>query len=395
MSETLSLLPDYTKPTDAMQERLASLLDGNGVPARWMPHRLIVLNWWQWDYQEFHFGRGWQMLRGQNAAGKSLMLATVIPFLLDGDKRRYRLDTAGSDARTISYYLLGAPEATAESDFYYDERIGYAALEFVHPATREIRTVGIGLRGRRAGDTQADVDFWGFVLRDGRRVGSGIALVDPATGAPLDRDAFAAQLGANPFALTPAKYQEAVNDALFGFATLDEFQRAMEITLQLRRPNLHSNMTPQMMCQHLTESLPELDEHVLTQMAGTLEDIDRTRKAIRETEEHVEAARRVDAAVGNYFNQLAQQRAVALLDAERRREAEAARLAEAEAEHGEHTAARAAAERRKSQIELDSAAASARKGTLEQNEAFVDRARLEQLDGDLARARGQVARERT
>src|SRR4051812_42101909 len=116
MTDTLSFLPDYRQPSQAMRARIEHV-DSGGKHDRWRPHRLIVQNWWLWDYQEFYFGRGWLLFRGPNMAGKSLLLTTVVPLLFDGDKRRHRLDTFGGDGRNAEYYLLGASDATSDSEF--------------------------------------------------------------------------------------------------------------------------------------------------------------------------------------------------------------------------------------------------------------------------------------
>lgn len=392
MSDTLSFLPDYRRPSAAMLARIDVVAVG-GPAGRWRPHRLIVQNWWLWDYQEFYFGRGWQLFRGPNMAGKSLLLTTVVPLLFDGDKRRHRLDTFGGDGRNAEYYLLGASDATPDSDFYYEERIGYAALEFRHSETSEHRTIGIGLHGRRVGAAAPDSDFWGFVVRDGRRIGHDLSLTNERTGVPLTRMELEEALGANPVVERPITYQEAVNEALFGFRSLDDFRSAMDITLHLRRPGLNKDMTPEKMCALLSESLPEIDADVLDQVAGTLEDIDRTRKSIEDTERHLKAAQQVDKAVGEYVNQVAQRRAFQYLAADEKRDTASTDLASAGESLAHEERKIGEAETRLREIDQAEAAARGRKQELERSEAYTTQGRLEELEAEVAGSAEAVRRE--
>ncbi|HEX8395132.1 MAG TPA: TIGR02680 family protein [Longimicrobium sp.] len=389
MDETVSMLPDFRRPSAEMLDHLLRVDEGG---ERWRPHRLLVVNWWLWDQQEFYFGRGWQLFRGPNMAGKSLLLTTVVPLIFDGDKRRHRLDTFGGDGRNADYYVVGASEATSDSDFWYEERIGYAALEFRHPRTGEYRTIGIGLHGRRVGASQVDSEFWGFVVRDGRRVGIDVPLVNLESGAPLTRAELEEALGANPVVGRPADYQAAVNDALFGFRTVEEFRHAMDITLSLRRPGLNKDLKPEDMCRLLSESLPEIDPDVLGQMAGTLEDIDRTRKSIEDTVRHLNAVRSVDEALGAYLNQLAQRRALHFQGAEAGWAAADAALASSRAVlASEAQTIREASERRQA-LDEEEAGARGRKAELELSEAYADQSRLQALQSEVHGAAEAVDR---
>ena len=51
---------------------------------RWQPLRSGVLNIFKFDEEEFLFVDGRLLLRGNNGAGKSRVLALQLPFLLDG-----------------------------------------------------------------------------------------------------------------------------------------------------------------------------------------------------------------------------------------------------------------------------------------------------------------------
>lgn len=102
------------------------------------------------------------LLRGANGSGKSVTMQSFIPLLLDGNKSPERLDPFGSRARKLEDYLLGE-----EGLSNYHERTGYLYLEFKKQNTGNHLTIGMGLRARQG----QSMDFWGFTLLDGRRVG--------------------------------------------------------------------------------------------------------------------------------------------------------------------------------------------------------------------------------
>lgn len=126
--------------------------------SRWKMNKLGFLNFWLYDQEEFPIHDGHLLLRGNNGAGKSITTQSFITFILDGDKRPERLDPFGSRARKMEFYLLGEDG---------QESTGYLYLEFRKPDVEEYRTIGVGMRAQRGKDT----DFWGFCLRDGRRIG--------------------------------------------------------------------------------------------------------------------------------------------------------------------------------------------------------------------------------
>ena len=61
----------------------------------------------------------------------------------------------------MEFYLLGDGER--------EESTGYLYLEFKKADTEEYLTVGVGMRAQKG----KGIDFWGFCLCDGRRIGTG------------------------------------------------------------------------------------------------------------------------------------------------------------------------------------------------------------------------------
>ena len=131
---------------------------------RWQVHRAGILNYWYYDEAEFLFAGGRLMLRGSNGSGKSVTMQSLVTVLLDGVTQARRLDSFGSQSRRIEDYLLGEREISE-----VDERTGYLFFEYKREETEQYVTTGIGLHAKRG---TGRVDFWGFVLENGRRVGT-------------------------------------------------------------------------------------------------------------------------------------------------------------------------------------------------------------------------------
>lgn len=126
---------------------------------QWKMHRLGFRHFWLYDKEDFIIEDGHLLLRGSNASGKSITTQSFIPFILDGNRSPERLDPFGSRDRKMDYYLLG--------DGKYDESTGYLFLEFKKKDLDVYLTIGIGLRAQKG----KSMDFWGFCLNDGRRIG--------------------------------------------------------------------------------------------------------------------------------------------------------------------------------------------------------------------------------
>ena len=176
---------------------------------RWKMHKLGFVNFWLYDAEEFLLDHGHILLRGDNASGKSITTQSFVPFILDGNKSPERLDPFGSRDRKMEFYLLG--------DDGRDESTGYLYLEFKKDGVEEYLTLGVGMRAQRG----KGIDFWGFCLNDGRRVGRGSFPLFERTGKqllPLTKQKCKNQL-LNPenWAASPGEYQRLVNARLFQF----------------------------------------------------------------------------------------------------------------------------------------------------------------------------------
>lgn len=243
-------------------QRMLQLLDGMHAsdPDRWMPRRLILQNYWLFHEPEvFHFARGNLMLTGQNESGKSTVLVTAVTLVLDMMLSPDRVDTMGSSDRSIRYYLIGKDDAPPEHPTYHRERTAYVALEFERGATGVHRTVGIGLRSSRDWTNQK-VERWGFVIDGSLRVEvDGFHLHDGPGRRPLRPGELRARLGrAGQVFDDQRAYKSAVNQALFGFQAVEDYERFLEMLHVVRTPKLGEGLNPKKVEAYLKESLPPI-----------------------------------------------------------------------------------------------------------------------------------------
>ncbi len=278
---------DRIKGADiAMQNNEAEDIDLQGnEEARWRMNRAGLLNFWLYDEEEFQLEEGRLILRGANGSGKSVTMQSFLPLVLDGDKRPNRLDPFGSRDRRIEYYLLG------ETDSGKTDVTGYLWLEFYHDGKDLYKTVGIGIRARRG---MAQVQFWGFLLDDGRRVGQDFRLYDykhwlerNGEKIPLGRRELGEQIGAGGQVVQEqAAYREMVNKQLFGFAEGDSYQDLLQLLIQLRSPKLSKDFKPTALYEILHSSLPPLQEDELSPLSEVLEDMDQIADGLDEVRLH-------------------------------------------------------------------------------------------------------------
>jgi uncharacterized protein (TIGR02680 family) len=238
-------------PLDPSAPPASPAADPVALPAptradRWQPVRSGVLNLYRFDYEEFHFEGGRLLLRGNNGAGKSRLLALQLPFLLDGETTPARVEPDGDVAKRIEWNLLMGRHA---------DRTGYTWIEFGRrnpDGAAEYVTLGCGLRAV-AGQSGLRAR-WFFITP--QRVGRDLFLQN-ASGQPLGRERLEE-------ALTPAgriftgahDYRAAVDAALFGLG--DRYPRLLDLLIRLRRPQLSRKLDEEELSQTLSDALPVL-----------------------------------------------------------------------------------------------------------------------------------------
>lgn len=253
---------------------------------RWQMNKLGFVNFWLYDWEEFSFSDGRLLLRGENGAGKSVTTQSFIPFMLDGDLRPYRLDAFGSKDRNMKYYLLGDEK---------EESTGYLYLEFVKPQSQLYRTLVVGLRARR----DKPVEFWGFCLSDGRRIGTGerdfpLFETKGSQHISLSRQEVRNRLGPNEnWAERSSDYKEMVNRMLFGCAELEQYERLLRLLIQIRKPKLSKDFSPRLVREILNSSLQPLSEDDIAPMVNSMERMDNIQVQLDELQRSLQAARQL------------------------------------------------------------------------------------------------------
>jgi uncharacterized protein (TIGR02680 family) len=261
-------------------------------------NRAGILNFWCYDDDVLNFEDGRMILRGANGSGKSVTMQSLIPLVLDGDKRPERLDPFGSRDRRIEYYLIGEVEKG------HTDRTGYLWIEFYHPLKKLYKTIGIGLRAHRG---IAPVVFWGFLLEDGRRINQDFYLYDRTflleTGKkrPLNRKQLEEEISAGGQVVQEqTAYREMVNKSLFGFREVDAYKDLLKLLLELRSPKLSKGFKPSSIYDILTRALPPLKSEELSTLTDVIEDMDQIAESLEELRLHVYSLEEIERIYDRY-----------------------------------------------------------------------------------------------
>lgn len=271
----------WDRVADQLEEMRESIPGG---PDGWRPERLILRDWWHWRAQSFGFAHGRLALTGQNAGGKSSLLAQMLPVLLDGRTDPVRLDPAQSRDRYLHFYLLGPDDAKPDQPdaFYYEQRVGYLCLEFYHVTEQRYLTIGMGVHAQRGYPGKVK-EWWGLLLQ-GRRIGHDFDLWAPHGQVCLGRRELASVGGEAVQLFTrKADYAKAVNAALFGMAE-DDWEALIKMLLQARRPKLGEQTGPDKVCLLLAEALPGLPAGKLEQVGEVVDNLEEHRRNLEQVQ---------------------------------------------------------------------------------------------------------------
>lgn len=346
-----------------------------GQTGRWRLGRVGILNFWYYDEEVFELEDGRIILRGANGSGKSVTMQSFLPLVLDGDKRPHRLDPFGSRDRRIEYYLLG------ETDSGKTDVTGYLWMEFVQPEKGLSKTIGIGLRARRGAQ---QVQFWGFLLDDGRRIGRDFWLYDRnhwiehETRVPLSRQELERAIGAGGQVVQDqASYRDMVNKQLFGFADAEAYQDLLHLMIQLRSPKLSKDFKPTAIYEILHGALPPLQEDDLRPLSEVLEDMDQIADRLDELKLHLKEMGKLQEAYDRYNKRTLYDASVQVLDRHEAYRAVSRKTAQFQASLEQAEQERQAAAEEIGRIEADIARATAELDVLNHHEAVGKQRELE------------------
>lgn len=243
------------------------------TPDRFVLARAGIVNLYEYDDQVFELSDGRLLLRGHNTSGKTKALELLLPFCLDGDISPRKLDPFAKNAKEMKWNLVGCVPA--------EQRIGYVWLEFARLGANglEYLTAGIGLKANRGGD---GVQRWYFLLRD-RRVGHDLTL--RRGDYPLTRRELVDLLGEGDELLdTPREYRRRLNEIVYGFPSIAQYETMISLLLELRRPHLSKALDAKQVAALLSGSLPEIDHDLMRRLGDGLEQLDDLQAALRTLE---------------------------------------------------------------------------------------------------------------
>jgi len=256
---------------------------------RWIANKFGLFNFWYYDQEEFQLLNGKILLRGSNGSGKSVTTQSFIPLLLDGNKSPSRLDPFGSTARKMENYLL-------HDD--HEDRIGYLYIEFKKPKSNLYITIGMGMRAQKS----KTMDSWYFILKDGRRVNRDFMLYkNLGERYPLTKQQFKNALGeGNFFTEAQKEYMYKVNEHLFGFSDIENYEELLKLLIEIRSPKLSKEFKPTKIYTILNNSQKTLSEDDLRPMAEAMDNMDSLNMKLMALEKSLKAAESLKESYHNY-----------------------------------------------------------------------------------------------
>lgn len=259
----------------------------------WKMSRAGIVNFWYYDDEEFSCEDGRLLLRGANGSGKSVTMQSLVPILFDGNKSPERLDPFGSRARRMESYLLS-------EGLDVEERTGYLYLEFEKKESHRFMTIGMGMRARK----NKKMDTWYFIIHDNRRIGKERDLClykNLGDCLPLTQKELENRIGEGGHVYTKRlDYKVAVNDYLFGYKDLIDFDELITLLIQIRSPKLSKEFKPTTMYEIMKNSLITLTEEDLRPMSEAIENMDEVEVKIADLKETAESMTRIEKAYSKY-----------------------------------------------------------------------------------------------
>lgn len=238
---------------------------------RWQPLRSGLLNIFKYDEEEFAFEDGRLLLRGNNGAGKSRILALQLPFLLDGEMASHRVEPDGDQAKRMEWNLLMSN---------HENRLGYTWIEFARRDAEGVEhylTLGCGMHARKGVGIPPHAR-WFFVTR--QRIGATLRLMSE-NRVPLNRERLEAALGAEGAIYRSARdYRKAVDDALFGLGV--RYEPLIDLLLQLRKPQIMRDFKADDLSRLLSEALPPLSPRLIENVSVSFRSLESDRQQLLE-----------------------------------------------------------------------------------------------------------------
>jgi len=342
---------------------------------RWIINKIGLINFWYYDEQEFYFSDGKLLLRGANGSGKSVTMQSFVPLLLDGNKSPERLDPFGSRARKLENYLL------SEDNLGKEENTGYLYMEFIKPKTGNVLTIGMGLRARRG----KPMDFWGFSITDGRRIGGDFYLYkDIGEKLPLSKQELKNRIGSGGTVTeSQSDYMAMVNNLLFGFESLEEYDELIKLLVQLRTPKLSREFKPTVIYEIMNNSLQPLSDDDLRPLSEAIENMDKIKIQLEMLEESKKAADKLKAEYDKYNRFVLHEKADSFINCHEKLERQKKVSAQTEEAKKEYYNRYIQAEEEQQNLKFEQQNIEHKKQQLEQSDVFKAKQEIDRIDEEL------------
>lgn len=231
---------------------------------RWTPLRSGLLNIYKYDNEEFWYEDGKLLLRGNNGAGKSRILALQLPFLLDGEISSHRVEPDGDPAKSMDWNLLMGK---------HTDRLGYTWIEFGRideNGQALYYTLGCALRAVKGKRIHSR---WYFTTK--LRVGEAFDLVSQ-NNIPLSKEKLRLALGEEGSIFTEVRdYRAAIDKALFSLGS--RYASLIELLIRLRKPQLSRKLDEALLSEALSEALAPLPNGLLEDAADAFRSLESNR----------------------------------------------------------------------------------------------------------------------
>ncbi len=248
-------------------------------PYRWRLNRAGIVNVWFYFDQRFDLSGGRLVLRGSNGSGKSRALEMLLPFVLDGDRRR--MDATGSGKVRLEDLMRAGGDGQAN-------RLGYVWLELtrdVEDADGEQRaeflTTGALIRFSHS---TAEAKAWYFLTP--LRVDEDVVLLD-SSRVPLSKEGLAALIGTERLTSSPDVHRDRVRAAVFGLhgeQGRERYTGLLQLLHTLRSPDVGNRIDEGRLPQILSDALPPLSDKAIATAGEELDGLEETRAALARLE---------------------------------------------------------------------------------------------------------------
>lgn len=127
------------------------------------------------------------------------------------------------------------------------------------------------------------MDFWGFIILDGRRIGYDLKLYKEigSSKIPYDRREMKTELGDDNFLRRARVNIKSGQSVHFGFRKAEQYEQFIKLLVKVRAPKLSKEFKPTKVYEILNDSLQTLTDEDLRAMVDAMEKWMRFRKAWR------------------------------------------------------------------------------------------------------------------